>query len=167
MLSYEDWGFEYTRGGELDISGQQLDSLEGCPQHITGSFDCSGNNLSNLVGGPQIVDGDYNCDENYNLTDLTGCASHITGRIYWYNTRITSLVGIHKIIKSCKSVCVDTKKITQGGIGLLMIENLKYISNYKSEPFEIINKYVGAGMKGMMACSKELNSRGYADYAKL
>ena len=164
MLSYEDWGFEYTHG-DLDISYKKIDSLEGCPQHITGKFECSNNNLTSLVGGPQRVDGDYDCDEN-GLTDLVGCASHITGRIYWYNTRITSLVGIHKIIKSCKSISFGESIIKEGGIGLLLINDLCRISN-SSYPFKIISKYLGQGTKGMMECSKELTAKGYERYAKL
>ena len=165
MPNYNDLEIEYTYGN-LDLGWKGLTTLAGCPQHITGYFDCRGNfKLSSLVGGPQRVDGDYDCSFNQ-LTDLVGCASHITGFICFKNNKITSLVGIHKIIKSCNIIHFDTTKIIEGGIGLLLIDNLTQISN-KSEPFEIIEKHIGSGTKGMMECSKELKAKGWSEYAKL
>ena len=155
------------QSGDWDISKKKLVSLEGSPNHITGRFDCSYNNykLKSLVGGPQRVDGDYDCEINQ-LTDLVGCASHIGGTLFARQTNITSLVGIHKIIKSCQVIYFDADPITQGGIGLLMIANLYEIS-YNTEPFKIIQSYLGTGTKGMMECSKELKAKGWAEYAKL
>ena len=153
------------KGGDFDIYNKKRNSLEGCPNHITGDFYCNTNNLTSLVGGPQKVDGYYNCEYN-RLTDLVGGASHIGDILFFNDNHITSLVGIHKIIKSCKYMNFDDNKINEGGIGLLLIENLISISN-KSESFYIINSYLGTGTKGMMECSKELTAKGYAPYAKL
>ena len=153
------------QSGDFDIKSSRLESLIGCPQHITGDINCSVNWLSSLVGGPQRVDGYYNCSNN-RLTDLVGCASHIGLSLYCYNNNITSLVGIHKIIKSCQSIEFDPKKITEGGIGLLMIGGMSYISS-DTPPFEIIKSYLGTGTKGMMECSKELMSKGHTKYTKL
>ena len=122
-------------------------------------------NLTSLVGGPQTVTGNYNCKYNQ-LTDLVGCASHIGGELDLDGNNITSLVGIHKIIKTCSEITFDDHLITQGGIGLLLIENLTEISSY-TEQFQIISRYLGTGTKGMMACRKELISNGYALYAIL
>ena len=164
MRNYNDLNLNY-KGGNLSIKQDNLTSLDDCPHHITGWFICNINNLTSLVGGPQKVDGYYDCNDNL-LTDLVGCASHIEQTLYFSHNQITSLVGIHKIIKSCKSMSFTPRKIKEGGIGLLLIENLTYISESYT-PFEIIQSYLGSGTKGMMECSKELKAKGWAEYAKL
>ena len=166
MPNCKTYGKKY-KGGDFYISRKKIDSLEGCPQHITGDFACdNNNNLSNLIGGPAKVDGIYHCQYNQ-LTDLDGCASHIGDFLNFADNSITSLVGIHKIIKSCKKIWFDPDSIKEGGVGLLLIENLTYISTRNYPSFEIISNYLGTGTKGMMACSKELTEKGYDDYAKL
>ena len=153
--------------GDLDVSGYNIKSLEQCPEVITGNFSCSVNQLTSLVDGPQQVYGHYFCYGNQ-LTDLVGCASHITGILDMKNNNITSLIGIHKIIKSCTSISLNTDKITEGGIGVLLINNLEKIGNYSNRrAFKIIEQYIGYGTKGMMECRKELTAKGYAVYAKL
>ena len=165
MTNYNDLNISYQYG-DLAINGDQLTSLERCPEHITGSFHCVANDLTSLIGGPQQVDSWYMCNDN-KLTDLIGCASHIGGQLHFTNNNnITSLVGIHKIIKSCQRLKFDSEYIKIGGIGLLLIANLTKISIY-NPPFEIIALYLGTGTKGMMECSKELIAKGYAPYAKL
>ena len=153
------------QGGDLEMVANDITSLDGFPTHITGSFNCGSNQITSLVGGPQKVDGDYICEDN-RLTDFEGCASHIEGYIGSVDNQITSLVGIHKIIKSCIAIEFDSEKITQGGIGLLLIANLEDMST-STEPFKIIKSYLGTGTKGMLDCSKELTAKGYGDYAKL
>ena len=169
MRSYNDLNMDY-KGGNIDIRWHHLQSLVGCPEHITGAFACYGNKLTSLVGGPQKVDRSYNCTSN-KLTDLVGCASHIIGILDCRGNNITSLVGIHKIIKSCNEFYFDYLLITQGGISLLLISNLTDISfdltYLLQEPFQIIKKYLGSGTKGMMACRAELIKKGYDEYAKL
>ena len=164
MRNYNDLNRNY-QGDDLNIQDKKIVSLEGCPNHITGDFKCSGNNLTNLIGGPQKVDGHYICYNN-SLTDLVGCASHIEKRFLIRNNAITSLVGIHKIIKSCEGIFFDQNKIIEGGIGLLLISDLRFITS-DTEQFKIIGKYLGGGAKGMMECSKVLTSMGYGNYAKL
>ena len=165
MRNYNDVVTKYI-SGELKVAKLKLTTLEGCPEHITGSFHCESNKLASLIGGPQKVDGTYMCQSN-RLTSLVGCASHIGDRLAFFsNPKISSLVGIHKIIKSCQGVWFDAENITQGGIGLLLIEHMSGIST-NTEPFKIIRSYIGQGTKGMMECSKELISKGYANYAQL
>ena len=127
MRSYNDLDIDY-QGGDLECCWESLDSLEGCPEYVTGEFRCDINNLSSLIGGPQRVDGDYDCSEN-NLTNLVGCASYIGDTLYFSNTNITSLVGIHKIIKSCNEIAFNFTSIKEGGIGLLLIDNLTNITS--------------------------------------
>ena len=164
MQSYKDLNKIYM-DGNIRIDGCKLESLEGCPQHITGGFWCDINKITSLVGGPQIVDSNYDCRGNQ-LSSLIGCASHIGGTLFTSGNSLTTLVGIHKIIKSCNVFYFDAYKITEGGIGLLLIDDLIHISNDEI-PFKIILKYLGAGTKGMMACRAELIETGYENYAKL
>ena len=164
MPNYNDLNLDY-QGGDLDISSNKLTSLVGCPNHITGDFIYRYTDLTSLIGGPQRVDGNYDCTDN-NLKSFDGCASHIGCDLYCWDNNITSLVGIHKIIKSCKEIWFDNSKITVGGIGLLLIDNLEYVST-DLVPFKIIHSYLGTGSKGMMACRAELISKGCANYAKL
>ena len=171
MLSYNDLNINY-QGGDLNIRIEDLISLTGCPQHITGDFICYRNDLTSLIGGPQKVDGDYICYSN-KLTDLVGCASHIGGKLQLKSNeldrrpnKITSLVGIHKIIKSCGTISFNPIDIHTGGIGLLLIGNLTTILSY-NKPFAIINSYLGEGTKGMMECRAELIAKGYSPYAIL
>ena len=164
MRSYKDLNIDY-KGGDLDISFDRLELLTGCPEVILGDFTCNDNKLKTFVGGPHIVSGNYNCEDNH-LTDLVGCASHIDGALFMQYNDITSLVGIHKIIKSCEVIEFGENRITDGGIGLLLIENLIDISS-NIPPFEIIKRYLGSGTKGMMACRKELIKAGYTNHAKL
>lgn len=42
----------------------QLTSLEGAPQEVTGNFDCYDNQLPNLIGAPKKVGRSFNCDED-------------------------------------------------------------------------------------------------------
>ena len=167
MRSYKDLNYNY-QGVDLILDNRKLNSLDGCPEDITGDFDCSNNYLRSLVGGPQRVAGWYDAEhQNSSLTSLVGCASHIGHRLYFCgNDELTSLVGIHKIIKSCKIMTFDSENITEGGIGLLMINNLTEITDDAIQ-FHIIKQYLGSGTKGMMECSKELTAKGYSPYAKL
>ena len=164
MRSYDDLNINY-QSGDLSIKKHDLTSLVYCPEIVSGEFNCETNNLTNLIGGPQRVDGNYFCEDNL-LTDLAGCASHISCELNISNNQITSLVGIHKIIKSCSEIYFDCDLITQGGIGLLLIENLTMISN-DTMPFIIIERYLGTGTKGMMECRAVLIASGYENYAKL
>ena len=164
IQNYNDIGINY-QGGDLKINHFELTSLTDCPKFITGHYYSNNNQLKSLVGGPQQVDGDYLSSGN-SLTDLVGCASHIGGTLYIKRTNITSLIGIHKIIKSCQKIFLNTENITQGGIGLLLINDLFSISD-GDLPFKIIRSYIGQGTKGMMECSKELIANGYAQFAKL
>ena len=155
----------YYQVGNLDVTNNKLNSLDGCPEHITGWFHCDINKLTSLIGGPQKVDGSYSCEQNQ-LTDLIGCASHIGGTLICTCNNITSLVGIHKIIKSCKLIWFDVDKIIEGGIGLLLIDNLNEIST-DTESFHIISKYLGTGTKGLLKCQNELIKNGFINHAKL
>ena len=152
-------------GHWYDCSNNHLTDLYGCAQSGITQLFCSNNKLTTLTGGPSSTEWGYDCRNN-KLTDLYGCASHIGSDLDFQYNNITSLIGIHKIIKSCRETYFDCEKITEGGIGLLLISKLKEIS-VNTEPFKIISKYLGQGTKGLVLCQNELIEHGYDNYAKL
>jgi hypothetical protein len=78
--------------GDFYCSGNQLTSLEGCPQEIGGSFNCGHNQLTVLEGSPEYVGDDFVCRSN-RLTSLEGCPREVGGGFYCDNNRLTSLEG--------------------------------------------------------------------------
>ena len=55
----------YPSNYDLDLSGQNLTSLEGeCPEEVNGNFDCSHNELTSLRGCPVYVSGAFFCHDN-------------------------------------------------------------------------------------------------------
>jgi len=131
-------------GGDFYCSRNQLTSLEGAPSQVGGYFSCADNKLTSLEGAPSQVGGYFSCADN----------------------KLTSLVGIHKIIKSCKTIGLSGNPIKEGGLGLLLIKDLKYIG--ADQPaLKIIAKYLGKGKRGMIDCQTELIKAGYKEFAKL
>ena len=57
--------------GWFDCSGNQLTSLEGCPNWVGGDFYCQNNQLTNLIGGPEVVIDNYYADRNQ-INDFIG-----------------------------------------------------------------------------------------------
>jgi len=94
--------FIKDENGDLDLTDQELESLEGSPSYVEGSFYCSGNPLSSLEGGPKYVEKSYdcswirvgqggfslkgapvyvgnifNCEDDNTLYSLEGCPSYV------------------------------------------------------------------------------------------
>lgn len=64
----------------MDVSYNEIVSLDGCPQEVEGDFDCSGNYLRSLHGGPLKVHGDFDCTEN-RLMSLDGAPAYVGGEV--------------------------------------------------------------------------------------
>jgi len=89
--------------GIFDISSNNLTTLEGCPNVISGSFNIFGNKLKSLSDGPDVVDGYYNCAYN-ELTTLEGCPTIVYDTFDCYHNHITDLSTINgKLINQKKS----------------------------------------------------------------
>lgn len=56
---------------DYSVGRNQISSLSGCPEIVTGDFDCSWNNLENFEGGPKIVNWSYSFICN-NIKDFSG-----------------------------------------------------------------------------------------------
>ena len=125
------------------------------------------NSLDDLKGAtePVNVTGDVNLS-SLKLARLPVKFGEVGGSFDCYRNQLTSLVGIHKIIKSCKGINLYDNPIKEGGLGLLLIKDLKYIQ-YNLPAFQIIEKYLGKGKRGMIDCQTELIKAGFKDFAKL
>ena len=176
--------FKILTDKDIDLTQKQLTTLPQTSDHISGDFMCGGNKLSNLSGAPASVGRDFVCSynqisslsdapssagnfdcSNNKITSLNGIKIDVDGIFDCSNNKITSLVGIEKQI-SCRTFTFDVNMITKGGIGLIYIESLAYISD-RHPAFKIIKKYLRKGNKGFNQCRQELTQNGYEDYAAL
>ena len=151
--------------GHFDVHMNNLTSLEGCPTRVEGECFVSRNNISSLVGSPEHVGEDFYCSHNF-ITSLEGAPAYIGGAFTCRNNHIASLVGIHKIIKRCTSISINNNPINEGGLGVLLIKDIQFISS-DLDALQIINKYCGQGKRGMIDCQTELIKKGYKEFAKL
>ncbi len=111
---------------------------------VGGDFNCSGNRLTSLVGVPSSVGGNFWCIEN----------------------RLTSLIGVHRILRRVNGSLYNGNKIKSGGIGLVLVEGLtKIVADHPA--FEIINGFLGQGMRGVLLCQEALHDAGFEEFAKL
>jgi hypothetical protein len=73
--------------GNVNLSSRRLGDMEKLPVKfgkISGVFDCVGNNLITLEGCPNYVGGYFYCSSN-NLTSLEGCPNYVGGYFYCDN----------------------------------------------------------------------------------
>jgi hypothetical protein len=47
---------------DFDCYGNNLTTLEGCPDYVGGDFDCRKNNLTTLEGCPKYIDEHFGCN---------------------------------------------------------------------------------------------------------
>jgi len=82
--------------GDFLCNGNKLESLAGCPFHISRNFDCSANQLQTLQGGPCGVGGKYACRAN-RLVALAGAPVRIGG---YFDCEDNDLVSLEKAPRS-------------------------------------------------------------------
>lgn len=136
-------------------------------------FDISHNDLTTLDGCPHTVNGHFSCSWNPRLTSLEGMPSYIGKEFLMLGCNITSLRGINEHLCGMGRGGVfycDWGSITEGGLGLILIENLYRIVNCSTvkekAPFQIIKKYLGRP-DDIFECQAELIEQGYEAYAQL
>ncbi len=132
-------------GGHFNCAVNALTSLEGAPPSVGGYFDCSNNQLTSLKGAPRSVGGNLNCSRN----------------------QLTTLEGVHRILRRIDGrLYISGNGIVTGGIGLLLVEGLtKIVADQPA--FEIINGFLGQGMRGVLRCQEALHEAGYGEHARL
>ncbi len=179
---------------QFDVSGNKLKNLKGAPNSVT-SFNASSNQLTSLEGCPQIIVHNFNVSNNKSLVSLKGAPPHIGNNFdasetgitslehvprkfvmgIFRGSRIKSLIGVHKYIDLCVGMDLSRAPITEGGLGLLLVNGLTklivsdFLDPYAkfAGPAEIIKKYLGKGKAGLLECQEELIDNGFEAYAKL
>lgn len=84
--------------GDIDCSGQELTSLEGCPRKVLREFNCSSNKLETLEGGPQETGRNYTCHLN-GLKSLKGGPKIVKGYFGCTDNQLETLEGGPEIIE--------------------------------------------------------------------
>ena len=105
---------------------------------VSGNFNCSSNQLTTLQGGPTSVGEGFYCSNNQ-LTTLKGAPQSVGGEFYCrYDSNLPLL-------------------------RLLFIKNLKLIriNNAPEDVVNYLNKYIGKGPGGALACAAELIKAGF------
>ena len=135
------------------------------PRKISGTFICKECNLTSLQGVPTKINyGSFDAAKNL-LTDFEFIPEYVGDMAILFDNRLTSLAGIHKQLKHCKMFYCSFNPIKTGGIGLLLIDGLKYINGERG--LTIINNYVGKPKSEIFKCQKELIDNGFEEFAKL
>ena len=125
------------------------------PVNVTGSVYLANHNFTHLPVNFGTIGGSFDCSFN-ELTSLGGAPSQVSRIFSCTHNNLTSITGIHKIIKSCGQIFLARNPI----------KDLKYIQ-YDLPAFEIIDKYLGKGKRGMIDCQQELIKAGFKDFAKI
>ncbi len=141
--------------------------------HVRGVVDFHADGINTLEFKIHEVNRDFNVCKN-NLKSYNNFPSYIGGELNFSQNRISSLVGIHNTVKSCTEIDLSDNPIVEGGIGLLLIENLikiwcavKVSDEASCLAFRIIEKYLGQGKSGILECQEELIDNNLKEYAKL
>lgn len=82
-------------GKDFHCSGNQLTTLQGCPEYVGGDFKCNRNELTSLKGGPKEVGGTYDCSST-KLVSLKGSPEKVGGNFDCNGNDLTSLEGSPK-----------------------------------------------------------------------
>ncbi len=155
-------------GGDFYWKDSDLPVIDPAPLEVKGSMIITYNSIAELKNIPKRIGRTFECDHN-ELTTFKGCPE-VAREMYFDNNKITSLVGIHHAIKECDIVSFDGNYIEEGGIGLIFVKGLAQVrSNTKGFDMavDIIDKYLGQGKAGLLACQEELEEAGLGRYAKL
>ena len=163
-------GAPQSVGGDFDCYNNQLTSLVGAPQSVGGDFTCSSNKLTSLRGAPQSVGGCFYCNDNQ-LTSLAGAPRYVGGGFYCNDNQLTSLAGAPQYVGE---VFYLTYGKNLALLPLLMIKGCKQVEFRNADDkiqhkslSEILNRYLGIGTRGMLACAEEMIEAGYGSNATL
>ncbi len=144
--------------------------LYACNEYNVTLYSCRHSSLKSLLGAPDTVDRFF-CDRNH-LTSFEHGPAY-TQLFSASSNRFESLIGIHKHIKQCFKLELNhCSNIRSGGIGLLLIDDLKTVEHDGCDPefssaLGIILRYLPKGKSGLLECQEELLSNGLEDYAQL
>ena len=74
-------GLPESISGNLMIGSNPLKSLQGCSRSINGDFEAFNTQITSMIGGPEIIRGDCFVNET-ELTSLEGFPRHIEGNLF-------------------------------------------------------------------------------------
>ena len=159
-------------GGHFYCNSNQLTSLQGAPTSVDRDFYCNGNQLTSLQGAPTSVGGDFDCRYTQ-LTSLQGAPTSVGGSFDCRYTQLTSLQGAPTSVGT-QLTSLQGAPVPAGGdfycdynknlelLKLLFIKNLKSIViTNQTDVSNILNKYLGKGRGGALACAAELARAGF------
>ncbi len=134
--------------------------------NVTGHVSLSGPGLKQFPVRFGAVGSDFGCGWN-RLTSLEGAPSAVGGNFSCSDTRLTSLRGVHRILRRIDGrMYIRGNEIVSGGIGLVLVEGLTEI-DADQPAFEIIEKYLGQGNRGVLRCQEALHEANLGEFAKI
>jgi hypothetical protein len=175
----------------------KLQSLAHCPKTVTGMFNCSDNKITTLEGGPQgsvwtyvskgnpLVNlhgcpehiGNYFEIESSRLTSYEGAPKAIDGwcAIPLISADLRELVKHFPKLGRKLKLKLDRNKMALTNVLSLFNTGVQTVEAYTmggmppevKHGFEIVNKYLPDGRKGMMRCQAELMKAGLGPWAKI
>lgn len=74
-------GLPESISGNLMIGSNPLKSLQGCSRSVNGDFEAFNTQITSMIGGPEIIRGDCFVNET-ELTSLEGFPRHIEGNLF-------------------------------------------------------------------------------------
>ena len=98
LIADDKYGYVVNVDSNVDLTGDDLKSIDVKFNIIKGYFDCSCNRLQSLVGCPEIVNGTFYCYYN-NLKSLDGCPKLVKGNL-WCNNNELNMEGLKYLINS-------------------------------------------------------------------
>jgi hypothetical protein len=163
--------FKDPYDGNFNCLGEQLTSLEGCPQIVNGNFYCSSNKLQSLQYCPQIVNGNFYCHYN-KLQSLQYCPQIVNDNFYCHNNKLQSLQNIHKHCKQIdKQLLAYDNPIKSHILGVMLIENIQSVKlSVERCALISIEKIINTHLKtdrDVYLCQDNLIKAGFAEYAQL
>lgn len=169
FLTSLDGGPEIVDGYFSVTDNTQLISAKGSPKIVGGECYFINCNLTSLEGGPEKVLNDFTCTRN-KINTLVGFPKEIHGTLTMSKNQLKSLQDIHKHIKRIDgTLFADDNPIESHVLGVLLIENCRYLSINNTEVQKIVNKYLPntRGRAAMYDCQEELINAGFEEFAQL
>jgi len=135
--------------GNVDLSSKKLSKLPIKFGVIIGYFSCYDNQLTSLEGAPQEVSGDFYCHNN-KLTTLEGAPQKVGNSFYCYNNKLTSLVGAPEKVGKLFN-CGNNQLTSLDGapkfIGSTFYCNDNKLTSLKGGPQEVSGNFYCSGNK--------------------
>jgi len=125
---------------DCNVSNNHLTSLEHGPKYVGSNYSCTNNFLTSLKFGPINVGGDYDCSEN-NLTTLNGAPRDVKDFSCAHN-KLVDLEGAPSIIKSIYCRDNDLKSLENKSCpeGMTILQDISCYNN-GLESLHMIHKH--------------------------